>query len=171
MIRKLKINKDIYGHTLDFFKKRIVEVCGLILISIFGVFSYSLFNYSPKNQTLIYRADEHSTSGFFEIYSNISADFFLQSFGLISFLIDTKIIFFFELMSKSSIFFLISLVFIKSEMKEYSPFERCFFKPIILNFSSINRTTFEELLFKLLFLYIIFTDINFKYTLYEMDAI
>ncbi len=91
MIRKLKINKDIFGHTLDFFKKRIVEVCGLILISIFGVFSYSLFNYSPKNQTLIYRADEHSTSGFFEIYSNISADFFLQSFGLISFLIALSI--------------------------------------------------------------------------------
>ena len=92
MIRKLKINKDIYGHTLDFFKKRIVEVCGLILISIFGVFSYSLINYSPKNQTLIYRIDEHRNSGFFEIYSNISADFFLQSFGLISFLIALSIL-------------------------------------------------------------------------------
>ncbi len=92
MIRKLKINKDIYSHTLDFFKKRIVEVCGLILISIFGVFSYSLINYSPKNQTLIYKIDEHGTSGLFEIYSNISADFFLQSFGLISFLIALSIL-------------------------------------------------------------------------------
>ena len=92
MIRKLKINKDIYSHTLDFFKKRMVEVCGLILISIFGVFSYSLINYSPKNQTLIYKIDEHGTSGFFEIYSNISADFFLQSFGLISFLIALSIL-------------------------------------------------------------------------------
>ena len=92
MIRKLKINKDIYSHTLDFFKKRIVEVCGLILISIFGVFSYSLINYSPKNQTLIYKIDEHGTSGFFETYSNISADFFLQSFGLISFLIALSIL-------------------------------------------------------------------------------
>ena len=91
MIRKLKINKDIYSHTLDFFKKRIVEVCGLILISIFGVFSYSLINYSPKNQTLIYKIDEHGNSSFFEIYSNISADFFLQSFGLISFLIALSI--------------------------------------------------------------------------------
>ena len=92
MIRKLKINKDIYSHTLDFFKKRIVEVCGLILISIFGVFSYSLINYSPKNQTLIYRIDEHGTSSFFQIYSDISADFFLQSFGLISFLIALSIL-------------------------------------------------------------------------------
>ena len=50
MIRKFKINKDIYYNTLDFLKKRIVEVCGLILISVFGVFSYSLINYSPKNR-------------------------------------------------------------------------------------------------------------------------
>ena len=86
MIRKLKINKDIYSYTLDFFKKRIVEVCGLILISIFGVFSYSLINYSPKNGTLIYKIDDKETSTLFDIYLNLSADFFLQSFGLISFL-------------------------------------------------------------------------------------
>ncbi len=91
MIRKLKINKDTYYNTLDFFKKRIVEVCGLILISIFGVFSYSLINYSPNNETLIYKIDEEVTEGLFEIYSNISADFFLQSFGLISFLIALSI--------------------------------------------------------------------------------
>ena len=91
MIRKLKINKDIYSHTLDFFKKRIVEVCGLILISVFGVFSYSLINYSPNNETLIYKIDEEVTGGLFEIYSNMSADFFLQSFGLISFLIALSI--------------------------------------------------------------------------------
>ena len=58
MIRKLKLNKDIYSNTLDFFKKGFVEVCGLILISIFYIFSYSLINYSPKNQTLIYKIDE-----------------------------------------------------------------------------------------------------------------
>tara|TARA_Y100001958_G_C21233793_1_gene559915 strand:+ start:37 stop:2109 length:2073 start_codon:yes stop_codon:yes gene_type:complete len=87
MIRKLKLNKDIYTNTLNFFKKRIVELCGLILISIFGVFSYSLLKYSPKNETLIYKVDDQELSGLFEIYSNISADFFLQSFGLISFFI------------------------------------------------------------------------------------
>ncbi|OUW48647.1 MAG: DNA translocase FtsK [Candidatus Pelagibacter sp. TMED196] len=87
MIRKFKLNKDIYSNTLDFLRKRFVEVCGLILISIFAVFSYSLINYSPKNGTLIYKIDEKGTGSLFDIYSNISADFFLQSFGLISFLI------------------------------------------------------------------------------------
>ncbi len=91
MIRKLKLNKAIYYDTLDFFKKRIVEVCGLILVSVFGVFTYSLINYSPNNETLIYKIDEEVAGGLFEIYSNISADFFLQSFGLISFLIALSI--------------------------------------------------------------------------------
>ena len=91
MIRKLKINKAIYYNTLDFFKKRIVEVCGLILVSVFGVFTYSLINYSPNNETLIYKIDKEVTGGLFEIYSNMSADFFLQSFGLISFLIALSI--------------------------------------------------------------------------------
>ena len=81
MIRKLKINKDIYSHTLDFFKKRIVELCGLILISVFGVFSYSLINYSPNNETLIYKIDKEVTGGLFEIYSNMSADFFIYRFN------------------------------------------------------------------------------------------
>ena len=92
MIRKLKINKDIFYNTLDFFKKRIVELCGLILISVFGVFSYSLVNYSPSNETLIYKIDEEVTGDLFEIYLNMSADFFLQSFGLISFLIALSIL-------------------------------------------------------------------------------
>ena len=92
MIRKLKLSKDIYANTLDFFKKRFVEVCGLTLVSFFGVFSYSLFNYSPKDQTLIYRIDDERTGGLIEFYSNVSADFFLQSFGLISFLIALSIL-------------------------------------------------------------------------------
>ena len=91
MIRKFKLNKDIYSNTLDFLRKRFVEVCGLILISIFGVFSYSLISYSPKNGTLIYKIDDKETSTLFDIYLNLSADFFLQSFGLISFLIALSI--------------------------------------------------------------------------------
>ena len=83
----MKIDKNIYNNTLDFFKKRFIELCGLFLISIFLVFSYSLINYSPKNETLIYKVDAENTANSIVIYSYMVADFFLQSFGLISFLI------------------------------------------------------------------------------------
>ena len=88
----MKLNKNIYSNTLDFFKKRFIELFGLLLISIFFLFSYSLIKYSPENATLIYKADSLDTAGFFETYPNIVADFFLQSFGLISFLIAVSLL-------------------------------------------------------------------------------
>ena len=71
---------------------------------------------------------------------------------LISFLIDTKNIVFFELISKTSKFFFKSTFFNKSEMYENSEFEISFFNPLILNFSSTNKTRFDEDFFGLLFL-------------------
>ena len=91
MIRKIKLDKGIYSNTLSFFKKRFIELCGLLLISTFLIFSYSLINYSPKNETLIYKIDAENTANSIVIYSYIVADFFLQSFGLISFLIAISI--------------------------------------------------------------------------------
>ena len=38
---------------------------------VFFVFSYSLFNYSPEKQTLIYKIDSENTVNTFEFYSNI----------------------------------------------------------------------------------------------------
>ena len=83
----MKLDKAIYSNTLDFCKRRFIELFGLLLISIFFLFSYSLISYSPENATLIYKTDSPNTLGIFQIYSNVVADFFLQSFGLISFLI------------------------------------------------------------------------------------
>ena len=88
----MKLNKNIYTNALNFFKKRFIELFGLILISLFFVFSYSLFSYSPENSTLIYKIDAQETGNFFQKYLNIVADFFLQSFGLISFLIAISIL-------------------------------------------------------------------------------
>ena len=61
-----------------------------------------------------------------------------------SFLIETKNIVFFELISKKSKSFFKSLVFNKSEMYKNSLFKICFFKPLILNFSSTNKTRFDD---------------------------
>ena len=88
----MKLNKSIYSNTLDFFKRRFIELFGLLLVSLFFVFSYSLFNYSPENSTLIYKIDGPNTEIIFQKYLNIIADFFLQSFGLISFLIAISVL-------------------------------------------------------------------------------
>jgi len=83
----MKLNKTIFSNSLNFFKRRFIELFGLLLISIFFLFSYSLIRYSPENATLIYKTESLSSIGIFQVYSNIIADFFLQSFGLMSFLI------------------------------------------------------------------------------------
>jgi len=88
----MKLDKNIYSNTLDFFKRRFIELFGLLLISIFFVFSYSLFSYTPENSTLIYKIDSSDTVMVFQKYLSIIADFFLQSFGLISFLIAASIL-------------------------------------------------------------------------------
>ena len=88
----MKLDRNIYTNTLEFFKRRFIELFGLLLISIFFIFSYSLISYSPENATLIYNPDSSSTNGIFSLYSNIIADFFLQSFGLISFLISISLL-------------------------------------------------------------------------------
>ena len=88
----MKLNKSIYSNTLDFFKRRFIELFGLLLVSLFFIFSYSLFNYSPENSTLIYKIDGPNTEIIFQKYLNIIADFFLQSFGLISFLIAISVL-------------------------------------------------------------------------------
>ena len=88
----MKLDKNIYNNTLDFFKRRFIELFGLLLVSLFFVFSYSLFSYSPENSTLIYKIDSSETGIIFQKYLSIIADFFLQSFGLISFLIAVSIL-------------------------------------------------------------------------------
>ena len=60
-----------------------------------------------------------------------------------SFFSDIKNIVFFELTSKKSRSFFKSLVFNKSEIYENSVFEIYFFNPLILNFSSTNKTRFN----------------------------
>ena len=88
----MKLDMNIYSNTLDFFKRRFIELFGLLLISVFFIFSYSLFSYSPENSTLIYKIDSSDTAIVFQKYLSIIADFFLQSFGLVSFLIATSIL-------------------------------------------------------------------------------
>ena len=87
----MKLNSNTYNVILDFFKRRFFELFGLILVGFFFLFTYSLINYSPEDTTLIYRSNSLETENILKIYFGIVADFFLQCFGLVSFLLAVSI--------------------------------------------------------------------------------
>ena len=87
----MQLNSSLFGNMANFIKKRLIEFFGLILITFFFFYTFALVNYSVENSTLIYKADNSDTPSFFYYYSNLVADFFLQSFGLMSFLIGISI--------------------------------------------------------------------------------
>ena len=87
----MQLNSNLFDNIANFIKKRLIEFFGLFLISLFFFFTFALFNYSAENSTLIYKGNNFDEPGIFYYYSNIIADFFLQSFGLISFLIGVSI--------------------------------------------------------------------------------
>jgi len=92
MIREMQLNNSLFGNIANFIKKRLIEFFGLVLITFFFFFIFALFNYSAENSTLIYKGNDFAKPGVFYHYSNITADFFLQSFGLISFLIGISVL-------------------------------------------------------------------------------
>ena len=87
----MKLNSNIFNNTLSFLKKRCIEFFGLILISCFIFFSFALIKYQPENSTIIFKSGIEVNNNIFLYYANSIADFFLQSFGLISFLIALSI--------------------------------------------------------------------------------
>ena len=87
----MKLNSNIYNNIIDFLKKRSIEFLGLLLITIFVFFIVSLVNYAPDKATIIFKSDSLNNDNFISVYGNLIADFFLQSFGLISFFLAVSI--------------------------------------------------------------------------------
>ena len=87
----MKLNSNIYNNIIDFLKKRSIEFLGLLLITIFVFFIVSLVNYAPDKATIIFKSDSFNNDNFISVYGNLIADFFLQSFGLISFFLAVSI--------------------------------------------------------------------------------
>ena len=87
----MQLNSSLFDNIANFIKRRLIEFFGLILIAFFLLYTFAIVNYSAENSTLIYKADNSDTTSVFYYYSNIIADLFLQSFGLISFLIGITI--------------------------------------------------------------------------------
>ena len=77
----------LLSNVASFMKRRLIELFGLILITLCLLFTFTLAFYSPESTTLIYKAEGAQDVNIFYYYSNVTADFFLQSFGLMSFVI------------------------------------------------------------------------------------
>jgi len=89
----MKINGKIFDNSVNFLKRRVAELGGLLLVIISGLFIFSLSKYSPENPSFILNTDKLDLTDYFGSLSNAISDIFLQSFGLISFFIGISFLF------------------------------------------------------------------------------
>ncbi len=81
------MNTNFFNSVTNFLKKRTFEFIGLILISVSIGLAIAFSTYSPEDPSLVYGDKEFEIKNFFGIYGSSVADFLLQSFGLVSFLL------------------------------------------------------------------------------------
>ncbi|MDB9802570.1 DNA translocase FtsK 4TM domain-containing protein [Pelagibacteraceae bacterium] len=87
------MNTNFLSSVTNFLKKRTFEFIGLILISTSIGLAIAFTTYSPEDPSFVYGDREFEIKNFFGIYGSSIADFLLQSFGLVSFLILANFLF------------------------------------------------------------------------------
>jgi len=87
------MNTNFLNSVTNFLKKRTFEFIGLILISAGIGLAIAFATYSPEDPSFVYGDREFEIQNFFGIYGSSIADFLLQSFGLVSFLILANFLF------------------------------------------------------------------------------
>ena len=87
------MNTNFLNSVTNFIKKRTFELVGLVLIIISIALAISFATYTPDDPSFIYGGSGIEVKNFFGIYGSSVADFFLQSFGLTSFLLLANFIF------------------------------------------------------------------------------
>jgi len=87
------MNTNFLDSVTNFLKKRTFEFVGLILISTSIGLAIAFTTYSPEDPSFIYGDRDFEIKNFFGIYGSSIADFLLQSFGLVSFLILANFLF------------------------------------------------------------------------------
>jgi DNA segregation ATPase FtsK/SpoIIIE, S-DNA-T family len=87
------MNTNFLSSVTNFLKKRTFEFIGLILISTSIGLAIAFTTYSPEDPSFIYGNRDFEIKNFFGIYGSSIADFLLQSFGLVSFLILANFLF------------------------------------------------------------------------------
>jgi len=81
------MNTNFLNSVTNFLKKRTFEFLGLFLIFTSIGLGIAFFTYSPEDPSLVYGDRNFEIKNFFGIYGSSIADFLLQSFGLVSFLL------------------------------------------------------------------------------------
>ena len=81
------MNTNFFNSVTNFLKKRTFEFIGLILISVSIGLAVAFSTYSPEDPSFVYGDKGFEIKNFFGIYGSSIADFLLQSFGLVSFLL------------------------------------------------------------------------------------
>ena len=87
------MNTNFLNSLTNFIKKRTFEFIGLILISTSIGLAIAFTTYSPEDPSFVYGDRNFQIKNFFGIYGSSIADFLLQSFGLVSFLILANLLF------------------------------------------------------------------------------
>ena len=87
------MNTNFLNIVTNFLKKRTFEFIGLILISTSIGLAIAFTTYSPEDPSFVYGNRDLEIKNFFGIYGSSIADFLLQSFGLVSFLILANFLF------------------------------------------------------------------------------
>jgi DNA segregation ATPase FtsK/SpoIIIE, S-DNA-T family len=87
------MNTNFLNSVTNFIKKRTFELLGLILIFTSVGLSIAFITYSPEDPSFIYGNTDLKIQNFFGIYGSSIADFLLQSFGLVSFLLLANFLF------------------------------------------------------------------------------
>ena len=87
------MNTNFLDSVTNFLKKRTFEFIVLILISTSIGLAIAFTTYSPEDPSFVYGDREFEIKNFFGIYGSSIADFLLQSFGLVSFLILANFLF------------------------------------------------------------------------------
>ena len=87
------MNTNFLNSVTNFLKKRTFELIGLILISTSIGLTIAFSTYSPEDPSFVYGDRDFEIKNFFGIYGSSIADFLLQSFGLLSFLLLANLLF------------------------------------------------------------------------------
>ena len=81
------MKSQIFNKINAFFKKRLIESFGIIILLLASFLLISLISYTPSDPNFIYTPENVEIENFGGFYGSVISDFLLQSIGLISFFI------------------------------------------------------------------------------------